>query len=192
MKIFFCILFFSTWSTVYCQQTEKSGLPFYEIPPVPEKYTAGMVASRVIDGLGFRFYWATEGLTEKDMQFKPGEGTRTIAETIEHIYIMTSLIYRSVYQRIPDTREINSIRETREAALLNIEMISSKLKSSKDNDLDSYIIEFGNGKVYPFWYMLNGPIADCIWHCGQIASLRRSSGNPLNPDVSLLNGKKKE
>jgi hypothetical protein len=126
------------------------------------------------------------------MQFSPGDDTRTIAETIDHIYAMTNLIYMTVYQREPDKKEVNSIEQKREMALLNIEMISKKLKSSTDSDMDSYTIEFANKKVYPFWYMLNGPIADCIWHCGQIVSFRRSSGNPFNPDVSLLNGKKKE
>ena len=44
-----------------------SKLPYYEIPDYPETYTAGSVAARMLDGLGFRYYWATEGLNEDDL-----------------------------------------------------------------------------------------------------------------------------
>lgn len=37
-------------------------LPFYSIPPAAEHYTAANSISRMIEGLGFRYYWATEGL----------------------------------------------------------------------------------------------------------------------------------
>lgn len=37
-------------------------LPYYEIPEPAESYTTGGVLSRMMDGLGFRYYWATEGL----------------------------------------------------------------------------------------------------------------------------------
>ena len=33
---------------------------------------------------------------------------------------------------------------------------------------------------YPFWSLLNGPIADMIWHVGQVVTFRRSLGNPFN------------
>ncbi|MBL4904447.1 MAG: hypothetical protein JKZ00_00090, partial [Flavobacteriaceae bacterium] len=55
---------------------------YYEIPPAPKEYTAGTVASRMVDGLGFRYYWATEGLTEKDLAFRPNSEARTTLETI--------------------------------------------------------------------------------------------------------------
>src|SRR5690242_10632983 len=70
-------------------------LPYYEIPQQPENFTAGGVASRMIDGLGFRFYWATEGLRPEDLAWKPGNESRTTEETITHIYEMTNLILNS-------------------------------------------------------------------------------------------------
>ena len=39
----------------------------------------------MVDGLGFRYFWATEGLTEKDLAYRPSEGARTTMETLEHI-----------------------------------------------------------------------------------------------------------
>ena len=58
-------------------QDELEALPYAEIPPMTGDYTPGKVAARVIDGLGFRYYWATEGLTEKDLEYKPSEEGRT-------------------------------------------------------------------------------------------------------------------
>jgi hypothetical protein len=52
------------------------------------------------------------------------------------------------------------------------------------------IFKSNNGiSEYPFWNNLNGPIADAIWHTGQVVLLRRSSGNPFNSKVSVLSGK---
>ena len=45
---------------------------------------------------------------------------------------------------------------------------------------------------YPFWNMINGPIADALWHAGQVASFRRSSGNPMNPRVDVFMGNLRE
>ena len=52
----------------------------------------------------------------------------------------------------------------------------------------SFKIIFGD-KAYPFWNAINGPIADALWHCGQIVSFRRSSGNPFPKGVSVFTGK---
>ncbi len=48
-------------------QDTQSELPYREIPDPPENYTPGTVVSRLVDGLGFRYYWATEGLREEDL-----------------------------------------------------------------------------------------------------------------------------
>ncbi|MCA0235259.1 MAG: hypothetical protein LCH81_02635 [Bacteroidetes bacterium] len=55
---------------------------------------------------------------------------------------------------------------------------------------DSEIV-FQNGEKrseFPFWNMLNGPIADALWHIGQVVTFRRSSGNPFNSKASVFNG----
>lgn len=83
MKLLPAIIFLFLVSMVTAQD---KNLPYYEIPAYPESYTAGGVASRIIDGLGFRFYWATEGLRSEDLAFKPGADARTSEETIIHVY----------------------------------------------------------------------------------------------------------
>ena len=47
--------------TIFTTTMNAQELPYYEIPKETNKYTAGSVASRMVDGLGFRYYWATEG-----------------------------------------------------------------------------------------------------------------------------------
>ena len=42
------------------------------------------------------------------------------------------------------------------------------------------------------WNQINGPIADALWHCGQVVSFRRASGNPYNSKASLFTGKLRE
>ena len=70
----------------------NSELPYYQIPDYPESYTAATVAARMIDGLGFRYYWATESLREEDLNFKPNEDARTSLETLDHILSLSRVI----------------------------------------------------------------------------------------------------
>ncbi|NRA13756.1 MAG: hypothetical protein HRT57_17585 [Crocinitomicaceae bacterium] len=44
---------------------------FYNIPDVPKTESAANSIARFVDELGFRYRWATEGLTEKEFQFRP-------------------------------------------------------------------------------------------------------------------------
>jgi len=52
---------------------QDKSLPYYEIPSYPETYTAATVAARLIDGVGFRYYWATEGLRPEDLSHRPSK-----------------------------------------------------------------------------------------------------------------------
>ena len=84
---FFSILLFTT-----NLQSQTMQLPYSQIPDYPESYSSGNIVSRMVDGLGFRYYWATEGLTEKDLNFQPTAESRTALETLQHIYGMSEMI----------------------------------------------------------------------------------------------------
>ena len=168
---------------------ESNNSYFRTIPDHADKYTAGTVAARMIDGLGFRFYWATDSLREEDLNFRPGQEQRSIAETIDHIYEMSFIILNTVIKEPLMPNEHLTYQQKRETTLNNLQRISQLLVKSTDEDFATYNITFGNGKEYPFWNMINGPIADSLWHCGQIVSFRRSSGNPFNSNVSVFNGR---
>ena len=174
---------------------QSSDLPYYQIPEYPQEYTANTVAARMVDGLGFRYYWATEGLRQEDLAFKPNAGARTTGETIDHILGLTRVVLNSV-KKIPNEASEDepklSFEEKRRQTLLNIKMTSDILKASEQGAMDEFKVVFKNKErttEYPFWNQLNGPIADAIWHVGQVVSFRRSSGNPFNSKASLFNGK---
>lgn len=171
---------------------------YYQIPDTPAVYTAANVAARMIDGLGFRYYWATDGLTEKDMNFKPGDNTRTTFETLEHINGLTKVLLNAVSgtsTKSGGTDKKISFAQIRSETLTNIQTASEILKKP-ENKLEGFdmIFERQNGSItrYPFWNLINGPIADSIWHVGQVVSFRRSSGNPFPEGVNVLQGTKSD
>jgi len=173
------------------QNKMEEKLPYYEIPEYSKEYTAGTVAARMVDGLGFRYYWATEGLRDEDLAYKPSEDGRTTAETIDHIYGLTKVIVNSTLNK-PNNRAEEpemTFAEKRKKTLENIKIAADILRVSKD--VSKFKTIFGNNE-YPFWNQINGPIADAIWHCGQVISFRRSSGNPYNSKASVFSGKVRE
>lgn len=173
-------------------------LPYRQIPDYPTEYTAATVAARMVDGLGFRYYWATEGLRAEDINFSPDGDGRTSLETLVHIYDLTNVLLNAVTKKVNMTGASKPelpFTELRRRTLENLKAASEKLKASSEQELNDYKIIFKNGdKVteYPFWNQLNGPIADALWHVGQVVSFRRSSGNPFNTKANVLTGKVRE
>ena len=90
--LFSIVLFLMISGSIYSQNTD---LPYKLLPEPEKKYTAGTVAARTVDGLGFRYYWATEGLTEENLAYKANEDGRTIAETLDHIWSLTRITKNS-------------------------------------------------------------------------------------------------
>jgi hypothetical protein len=174
---------------------DKNELPYYEIPEAPENYKAGTVAARMIDGLGFRFYWVTEGLTKHDLEYKPSESGKSTAETVQHIFELSEMILNTAMQQVNDfTVEPKALtyKEMRNQTLLNLKKASDILLKQDNLEDHKLIFKSTNGtREFPFWNLINGPIADAIWHCGQVVSFRRSSGNPYNSKASVLTGKVK-
>lgn len=169
----------------------QSELPYYEIPAHPTEYTPGAVAARLIDGLGFRYYWATDSLSEQDLQYKPSADARTAFETLVHIHEMSLMIFNAAKNEVNQrSDETLSFEQMRAATLNNLKQASDLLKLDGDLSTKKLRFEGRNGETsYEFWYHLNGPIADCIWHVGQIVSFRRASGNPISDKLSFFNGK---
>lgn len=185
-----------TMATQSSAQESVKNLPYYQIPDYPQEYTSNTVAARMIDGLGYRYYWATEGLREEDLAFRPSETSRTTRETIEHIYGLSRTIANAPQKKINSSSDNElSFEEIREQTLWNIQLTSTLLKAGKEEDMVNYNMIFKRGEstvVYPFWNLINGPIADVIYHTGQVVAFRRASGNPIHPGVRVLIGKTSE
>ncbi|MFY0592467.1 MAG: hypothetical protein JXQ92_07440 [Roseivirga sp.] len=164
--------------------------PFASITELETDFTAGNVAARMIEGLGFRYYWATEGLTEKDLKFAPVKEGRNSKQTIEHLYglsrFLMSALEKETFTDVDMTKM--TFKELRNGTLKNLEKAVSILKNSKESDFKAYNIKFANGGQMPFWNAINGPMSDAVYHTGQIVLMRRMSGNPINPNISVLTG----
>ncbi len=191
MKIILIILSLAISSGTLAQQKPY----YYTIPDTPTTYTAATVVARLVDGLGFRYFWATEGLTEKDLNYKPSADARTTLETLEHINGLVEILVNTVNKKsttFGNPAVKISFAQLRDKTLKNIQTASELLKKSdtKLESLDMIFERASNKTEYPFWNLINGPISDALWHVGQVVSFRRGSGNPLPKGVNVLTGTK--
>lgn len=190
LSFFLIIVFFMSQA-----QNNNKALPYYEIPEAPESYTGGTVLARMIDGLGFRYYWASEGLRPEDLAFRPSEQGRTTEETIDHILGLSQVILNSALNKVNEGIDVKNMTfdEKRELTLTNLKTASDIFRKSEKLEEFTVVFKGKSGlNSYPLWNQVNGPIADAIWHCGQVVSFRRSSGNPFNGKASVFLGKLRE
>ena len=185
------VVFLSTMGN----ELKSQEIPYQEIPEYPEDYTSGNVVSRMIDGLGFRYYWASEGLTPTDLAYKPSEDGRPVLEILQHIYGMSEMILNAP-TATPNVRpaDFSSIpyEILREKTLRNLKQASEAMQGKTAEEFETFQVVFQNGDystAIPYWNLINGMLSDCIYHAGQITMLRRASGNPINPKVSVFLGK---
>ena len=176
----------------------QNALPYHEIPSNPSTYSAGNVMGRFVDGLGFRYYWATEGIGEEDLKYRPSADGRTMDETLDHIYglslTMVNATQSIVNQRPVDGPEM-TFQEKRAKTLTNFQKVSALMKAGGPDEMETYRIIFKRGESqseFPFWNLINGPISDALWHTGQVVLMRRAAGNPINPKVSVFIGRLRE
>ena len=173
-------------------------LPFVEIPDAPESAACGNILSRFIDALGYRYYWATEGLRKEDLKYKPGEDSRTIGETLEHLHGLSNAISNAFQKKANirgGERKPLSFEEQRKQTLVNLKTASDILKANPEADLLEYPIIFQRGEQtseFPIWNLINGQITDAIYHVGQIVAFRRASGNPIDSKVNVFTGKNRK
>ncbi len=192
--IIFCLIFNST--NLKSQKEIDSGtLPYHSIGEYPAEHNASNIMKRLVDGLGYRYYWATEDLKQSDLDYKPSEDGRSTYETLEHIYNLSRTIRLfSEDKAIERSSEDDSLSwdSLRKKTLNNIKTASEMFSSLSEEELFSLSVKFKRGEresSFDFWHIVNGQISDAIYHVGQIVSNRRSSGNPLDPSVNVFMGK---
>jgi uncharacterized damage-inducible protein DinB len=192
MKLYIGLLAFLVTSFTFAQEVMNEKLPYNIIPEAPAHYTPSTVVARMVDGLGFRYFWATEGLSDENLEYKPSEEGRTIAETMDHIYSLSRTILNSAINKPTDfTSEPDELTtiEKRKRTLENFKNASDLFKVSKNLAEHKIVFIRKNGKAeFPFWNQINGPIEDAVWHAGQIVIMRRAAGNPINSKVNMFMG----
>jgi hypothetical protein len=162
---------------------------FQNIPNFPPSVDATSIIARFVDGLGFRYFWATEGLTENEIQFKPHPTSLGVLDLIKHLYDMAVFTNRSFGGVAPKGEKPTEYAELRAQTLFIYEELSERLKAMDANLLIAFELYDGSlPNKRSFWYYLNGPIADSLTHVGQITSWRRIAGNPQPAGVNAFYG----
>lgn len=144
------------------------------LPAAPADTTPCSVLNRVLDSLAFRFYWATDGLTDDDLAFSPAEGAMTLGRQMAHIRRLiqwTNIAMRNQNERVKEVEE--DYAAMREGTFQAIDALKDTIDSLGTDGLCK-VESFG----FPFWNLLNGPITDCLTHTGQINAYRRMLGKP--------------
>ena len=172
-------------------------LPFKSIPQYPDNYKSGNIIQRMIQGLGYRYYWATEGLTDKDLKYRPSNKAMSAFETLEHIYGLAETINNTSLKKVnyrPYGDAPENFESIRRETLNHLQLAANRFSDlSYDEISDNEIIFETNDikTVFPLWNLINGQISDAIYHTGQIVSFRRTTGNPMKKGVNVFIGKTK-
>ena len=145
---------------------------FRSVRQYPDKEDANGIVMRLIDGLGYRFYWATEGLKTDDYTFSPGSGCQTIGELVGHVWGLVNWIHMHVCPEAPSLSRPEDIQDRRDHIFDILYQIRTAVHRMDSPGLLQLTIE-GN----PFWHIINGPLSDALTHTGQITAFRRLNGN---------------
>ena len=70
---------------------------FKGFPQEPDEASASNAIARLIDGLGYRLYWALDGLREQDCQYTLCEGAPSIKDILWHSLGLVNWVYMHVY-----------------------------------------------------------------------------------------------
>lgn len=173
-------------------------LPFAQMNRSEADFGPGNMLKRMIDGLGFRYYYASENLRTEDLDYRPNPDARSTDETLDHIYDLSLTISNAAMATPnirPSEKKQMTYAELRAQTLINFKSASDVLKDLNEQEVQQVKIIFqtprGNSE-FPVWNLINGPIADALTHVGQVASYRRSSGNPQRSGVNVFTGTAKE
>ena len=167
---------------------------FKDISEYPTEINNGNIISRMINGLGYRYYWATEKLKENDLMYRPSKEAYSTKETLVHIFTLSKTVYNTTLSKINERPDIDipgDYESIRNETLQFLEKASKNFSNLNSEELDQMKIKFIRGgtiKSFPIWNLLNGPIADAIYHTGQIVSFRRTTGNPIDSSVNVFMG----
>ena len=161
-------------------------LPFEDISKTPNDLTATNTLLRMVEGLAFRYRWATENLSEENIKFKPHHTSMSIEEVNAHIFDLVDSTNRVFGGEKQNKDSLNSFHKLRIKSLNILADLSERLKEMSDEDLSE--IEKNTSRKLPFWYWINGPLADALTHVGQITSWRRIAGNPQLKGINVFIG----
>jgi hypothetical protein len=171
---------------------------FEQLPDYPEQVTPVTTLARMIEGLGYRFHWASKDLNPQDLSYRPSEDGKTTYETLQHILELTQVV-KNVVHGVPNESPVVNIdlefEPLRQRCLKNLREASELLRAQPGVDIESFQVVFKRGETerrFPFWNLINGQLSDAIYHTGQLVVFRRASGNPIDSRVNVFTGINRE
>ena len=168
------------------------------LPPAPSELDGPGVLARLVDGMGFRYRWATEGLLAEELSFRPCAGAQTLGEVLGHMNLLLRWVQGSVSRTLDGEPEgidggvpvapeaWEDLRADTRARLLDLRGVFA---NADPLDLARVTITGSPAKgPESFWCVINGPLADFLTHVGQVSSWRRMAGNPA-PRADVFRGR---
>ena len=156
---------------------------FYQIAEYPQRLQATTALVRLVDGLGFRFLWATAGLDAQDAEFRPAADVKSIGELTDHIVCMMARVARAVGPLPEEADSVAGFATTRAAVLDVLATLRRRLL-----ELDDAALAEARVRGRPVWHAINGQLADALTHVGQIVSFRRIASKPQQARVNVFLG----
>lgn len=166
-------------------------LPYSTISASPEEISAANAIARMVDAIGFRYQAALEDITDLEMTFRPCESSFNFFELLQHIYDLSFITNKTFggenkYRK----EELTDFSQLRHETLRLYKEASDLLKLMKNEELEKCNVQPKSlPDPYPFWYVINGHIADALTHIGQLVTWRRIARNP-QPKTNVFLGKK--
>ena len=173
-------------------QGQEKALPFAEIGPYPEHYSAQGVMHRLISGLGYRYHWASAELRQEDLDYRASEDSRSTREILVHIYGLSTTIAATLEGGVAEAanRDKMTYDLLRVETLANLKRAVIALDKAEDfSNLSVKIVRPDQAYEFEFWHLINGQISDAIWHSGQVVMNRRASGNPIKSGINVFLGR---
>ena len=190
------IRLFTLFVFTFSLQTMAQDYPFSSIPPATKNFSASNSICRMIQGLGFRYHWATEGLRAEDLEYRPSDEAQSTLGTIQHIYSLSITILNAAKNKVSEgPRPIppDRLDELRTATLDYLQESAELFLNFNEDELYELNIIFERGgkqSKFPLWNFINGPISDALYNTGQAVRFSRTSGNPISKGVNVFLGVK--
>jgi len=176
---------------------------FHSLPAPPADSPCGStVLARLVDGLAFRYRWATDGLDRQDLDFRPCDDAMTLGQLLDHLRFLARWMHINVRAAHLDLEPVaypdccSGLPDPDGNPDELIHQTLSALAELRENVLElgegglSRVVLVGGREstTFPVWYLINGPLSDALTHVGQVTSWRRILGKPV-PKHDVFRGR---
>lgn len=176
---------------------------FHSLPAPPADTPCGStVLARLVDGLAFRYRWATHGLDREDLRFRPCDDAMTLDELLDHLRYLARWMHTNVraaklsHDPVPYPECCAGLADPAGDPDVLIHQTLSALADLRADILDlgeeglTRVVLIGGREptAFPVWNLINGPLSDALTHVGQVTSWRRILGKPV-PKHDVFRGR---